>query len=66
MLGGSTGINGLAWSKPHTFQLDGLEQVGNAGVNWDSLEGYVGRPCLLSLPLSYLADVDIPCLGARR
>jgi len=43
MLGGSTGINGLAWSKPHTFQLDGLEQVGNAGVNWDSLEGYMKK-----------------------
>jgi hypothetical protein len=47
MLGGSTGINGLAWSKPHTFQLDGLEAVGNAGVNWDSLQGYVSGPVSL-------------------
>jgi choline dehydrogenase-like flavoprotein len=41
MLGGSTGINGLAWSKPHDFQLDALENVGNQGVNWEVLEGYV-------------------------
>lgn len=41
MLGGSTGINGLAWSKPHTFQIDSMEQIGNPGLNWDSLQAYV-------------------------
>jgi choline dehydrogenase-like flavoprotein len=40
-LGGSTIINGMAWSKPHDFQLDAMEEVGNAGVNWDSLQQYV-------------------------
>lgn len=40
-LGGSTIINGLAWSKPHDFQLDALEEVGNEGMNWESLQQYV-------------------------
>lgn len=40
-LGGSTIINGMAWSKPHDYQLDALEQVGNQGVNWQSLQQYV-------------------------
>lgn len=42
-LGGSTMINGMAWSKPHDFQLDALESVGNEGVNWASLQPYVSR-----------------------
>ena len=40
-LGGSTAINGMAWSKPHTFQIDALEQLGNSGLNWNSLQQYV-------------------------
>ncbi|ORX37098.1 hypothetical protein BD324DRAFT_624787 [Kockovaella imperatae] len=40
-LGGSTLINGMAWSKPHDFQIDALEQVGNTGINWASLEPYM-------------------------
>jgi len=40
-LGGSTAINGLAWSKPHDFQIDAMETVGNSGLNWASLQGYV-------------------------
>lgn len=43
-LGGSTAINGLAWSKPHTFQIDAMETVGNQGLNWDSLQAYVSPP----------------------
>lgn len=43
-LGGSTLINGMAWTKPHTFQLDDLEALGNAGVNWDSLAPLVRLP----------------------
>jgi choline dehydrogenase-like flavoprotein len=42
-LGGSTAINGMAWSKPHDFQLDAFEAVGNAGVNWASLQQYMLR-----------------------
>lgn len=41
MLGGSTGINGLAWSKPHDFQIDAMVAVGNEGLDWNSLQGYV-------------------------
>lgn len=40
-LGGSTLINGMAWSKPHTFQIDALETVGNNGLNWNSLQPYM-------------------------
>ncbi|KLT38640.1 alcohol oxidase, partial [Cutaneotrichosporon oleaginosum] len=40
-LGGSTVINGMAWSKPHDFQLDAFESVGIAGVSWASLQRYM-------------------------
>lgn len=43
MLGGSTGINGLAYTKPHTFQLDAMQDLGNPGVNWDSMQAYMKR-----------------------
>lgn len=52
MLGGSTGINGLAWSKPHDFQLDALESVGNQGVNWDTLQNYMKMAEDFSTPSS--------------
>ncbi|TXT15792.1 hypothetical protein VHUM_00295 [Vanrija humicola] len=42
-LGGSTLINGMAWSKPHSFQIDALETLGNAGLNWASLQPYMLR-----------------------
>lgn len=42
-LGGSTLINGMAWSKPHSFQLDALETVGNPGVNWAALQPYMQK-----------------------
>ncbi|GMK58648.1 hypothetical protein CspeluHIS016_0600900 [Cutaneotrichosporon spelunceum] len=42
-LGGSTVINGMAWSKPHTFQLDAFEALGNPGLNWASLQPYMLR-----------------------
>ena len=31
----------MAWSKPHTFQIDALQSVGNTGLNWASLEQYM-------------------------
>ena len=59
MLGGSTGINGLAWSKPHDFQIDALAAVGNEGLNWDVLQGYVSSqswyPNLYVFPYSSLS-----------
>lgn len=51
-LGGSTTINGLAWTKPHTFQLDGLQNVGNQGVNWNSLQGYMQKAETFTPPTS--------------
>lgn len=43
MLGGSTGINGLAYTKPHAFQIDAMEALGNPGVTWDALQGFMKR-----------------------
>lgn len=40
-LGGGTAINGMAWSKPHDFQIDALEELGNTGLNWKTLQPYV-------------------------
>jgi choline dehydrogenase-like flavoprotein len=64
MLGGSTGINGLAWTKPHSFQIDALEQVGNQGVDWNLLNGYMKSAERFSPPGSaYLAEED--CHGTQ-
>ncbi len=54
MLSGSTGLNGLAWSKPETFQLDALETVGNDGVNWDSLQTYVRAATLVFASVAHI------------
>ncbi|ORY25063.1 GMC oxidoreductase-domain-containing protein [Naematelia encephala] len=58
-LGGSTTINGMAFSKPHSFQIDALEQLGNTGLNWDSLEQYMRRAETFHAPSSsqYAAGV---------
>jgi choline dehydrogenase-like flavoprotein len=75
-LGGSTAINGMAWSKPHSFQvsresgwssrrsglltrkLDALETVGNAGVNWNSLQPYVSLNADRMSPLLLIPPTD--------
>ncbi|KAJ9110960.1 hypothetical protein QFC20_002726 [Naganishia adeliensis] len=59
MLGGSTGINGLAYTKPHTFQLDAMQDLGNAGVNWDSMQVYMKRAEGFSAPTSGQAQAGI-------
>lgn len=40
----------MAWTKPHTFQLDDLETLGNAGLNWDTLAPLVSPPSLIATP----------------
>jgi choline dehydrogenase-like flavoprotein len=59
MLGGSTGINGLAYTKPHTFQLDAMQDLGNPGVNWDSMQAYMKRAEGFSAPTSGQAQAGI-------
>jgi choline dehydrogenase-like flavoprotein len=59
MLGGSTGINGLAYTKPHSFQIDAMQDLGNAGVNWDSLQVYMKRAEGFSAPTNAQAAAGI-------
>lgn len=59
MLGGSTGINGLAYTKPHSFQLDAMQDLGNAGVNWENLQAYMKRAEGFSAPTSSQAAAGI-------
>jgi hypothetical protein len=33
----------MAYTKPNSFQIDALETVGNAGLNWASLSPYVSQ-----------------------
>lgn len=66
-LGGSTLINGMAWSKPHDFQLDALESVGNQGLNWATLEPYMLGVETFTPPSSQQVDAGFtysqPCHG---
>ena len=59
MLGGSTALNGLAYTKPHTFQLDAMQDLGNAGVNWDSMQAYMKKAEGFSAPTSGQAQAGI-------
>ncbi|KAJ9106753.1 hypothetical protein QFC19_003065 [Naganishia cerealis] len=59
MLGGSTGINGLAYTKPHTFQIDAMQDLGNTGVNWDSLQTYMKKAEGFGAPTSSQAAAGI-------
>jgi choline dehydrogenase-like flavoprotein len=59
MLGGSTGINGLAYTKPHTFQIDAMQDLGNTGVNWDSLQVYMKKAEGFAAPSSAQASAGL-------
>ncbi|KUI66221.1 Glucose oxidase [Cytospora mali] len=37
-VGGSTSINGMAWLRPTATEVDKLEELGNPGWNWETLE----------------------------
>ncbi|RSH94240.1 hypothetical protein EHS25_004043 [Saitozyma podzolica] len=58
-LGGSTAINGMAWSKPNSFQVDAMETVGNPGLNWAALETYMLRAENFEAPSSAQAAAGI-------
>lgn len=34
-------VNGLMWFRPTRAEVDKLEELGNPGWNWDSLEPYM-------------------------
>ena len=40
MLGGSSGLNYMAWLRASEPEYDAWEQLGNPGWNWDNLEPY--------------------------
>ena len=44
-MGGSSAINGMTWTRGTIGQYDALEELGNPGWNFASLQGYV--PALL-------------------
>jgi choline dehydrogenase len=48
VLGGSSAINGMMWTRATIGQYDALEDLGNPGWNFASLQGYV-PPLLLEL-----------------
>ncbi|KAL1410798.1 hypothetical protein Q8F55_001740 [Vanrija albida] len=58
-LGGSTLINGMAWSKPHNFQIDAFETLGNPGLNWNSLQPYMLRAENFRAPSSGQAGAGV-------
>lgn len=41
MLGGSSAINGMQWTRGTIGQYDALEELGNPGWNFNSLQRYV-------------------------
>ena len=49
VLGGSSAINGMMWTRGTIGQYDALEELGNPGWNFASLQGYCsissGCPC---------------------
>ena len=49
VLGGSSAINGMMWTRGTVGQYDALEELGNPGWNFTSLQGYRSRssgcPC---------------------
>lgn len=34
-------VNGMMWFRPTRTEVDKLEELGNSGWNWDSLEPYM-------------------------
>ncbi|KAF5343030.1 hypothetical protein D9758_011162 [Tetrapyrgos nigripes] len=49
-LGGSSGLNNLAFVRPISEELDNFEKLGNPGWNWDNLLGYMKRSEHLCIP----------------
>ena len=44
VLGGSSAINGMMWTRGTIGQYDAMEELGNPGWNFASLQGYVHVP----------------------
>ncbi|KAG6041914.1 hypothetical protein E4U41_000402 [Claviceps citrina] len=40
-IGGSTSINGMVWYRPTEAEIDRLEDLGNPGWNWRTLQPYM-------------------------
>ncbi|KAJ8081123.1 hypothetical protein PM082_017964 [Marasmius tenuissimus] len=49
-LGGSSGLNNLAFVRPVSEELDAFEKLGNSGWNWDNLLGYMKKSEHLCVP----------------
>ncbi|KAF8811144.1 alcohol oxidase [Phlegmacium glaucopus] len=64
VLGGSSAINGMQWSRGTIGQYDALEELGNPGWNFRSLQGYMKKaegfraPNAAQVKLGVLFDTD--------
>ncbi|CAL1705803.1 unnamed protein product [Somion occarium] len=50
-LGGSSGINCLAWLKPHRGDIDAFEKLGNPGWNWENFQRYSNKAETVHAPV---------------
>ncbi|KAK5715159.1 hypothetical protein LTR15_010576 [Elasticomyces elasticus] len=64
-LGGSTLINGGAWTRPAKVQIDSWESVfGNVGWTWDELLPHMKKIETVRLPSQSLENFDETCHGS--
>ena len=47
-LGGSSGLNNLAFVRPVSEELDAFETLGNPGWNWNNILGYMKKVIVAS------------------
>ncbi|EKM50933.1 uncharacterized protein PHACADRAFT_262829 [Phanerochaete carnosa HHB-10118-sp] len=58
MLGGSSAINVMAYTKPAREELDALETLGNPGWNWSSYQKYANKAEGFRTPAPAIMDED--------
>ncbi|EKM50925.1 uncharacterized protein PHACADRAFT_128563 [Phanerochaete carnosa HHB-10118-sp] len=58
MLGGSSAINLMAYTKPAREELDAHEALGNPGWNWSSYQKYAKKVERFCAPASAIMDED--------
>ncbi|KAH7912481.1 hypothetical protein BJ138DRAFT_1112278 [Hygrophoropsis aurantiaca] len=57
ILGGSSAINFMVWTKPPSEHIDDLEILGNKGWNWDSVNKYMRKAEGFSPPPAEVAEL---------
>ncbi|CAD6911302.1 unnamed protein product [Tilletia controversa] len=59
-LGGSTSINGAAWTRGDVVELDNIGRLGNTGWNYDSMLSYMNKAEKFTIP-----NGDVASLGGQ-